>query len=217
MKLEDLLKGSVEPTKIEQSIVQEEPPKVEIPDYLLNDPQVVGYPDLEMQEQIYRMVAGTIYNSEDDTKSRTELLSVKDFGAGRGDIIGWLDGFNYAGYETNRLLVEAGKVKYDGINLVEKDFFQSNLKTDFTICVGTLNSMPTNDKWKLFREVMQKALETTTDKIIFVLANRFDVEGYNDYPLLELVQHLPTNPFELNYTFLEDIYMLVVHVDEFNQ
>lgn len=220
MKLEDLLKGSVIPTKIEPPIVQEDPPKVEIPDYLLNDPQVVGYPDLEMQNQIYGMVSDVIYHSiYTNDNLRTEPYSVKDFGAGRGDFSKWLvvNDDQYTGYEINRLLVEAGKVKYDGINLVEKDFFQSNLKTDFTICVGTLNSMPTNDKWKLFRDVMQKALETTTNKIIFVLANRFDVEGYNDFPLTELVQHLPTNPFELNYTFLEDIYMLVVHVDEFNQ
>lgn len=216
MKLEDLLKGSVEPTK---SPIIEEVPVAGIPDYILNDPQVVGYPDLEMQNQIYGMITRAIYNSTDDVELRTGPYSVKDFGAGRGDIKNWLipDDIVYTGYETNRLLVEAGKVKYDGINLVEQDFLRSTLKTDFTICVGTLNSMPTNDKWALFREVMQKALETTTNKIIFVLANRFDVEGYNDFPLTELVQHLPTNPFELNYTFLEDIYMLVVHVDEFNQ
>lgn len=215
MKLEDLLKGSVEPTKLP---IIEEIPVAGIPDYILNDPQVVGYPDLEMQEQIYGLVSDVIYDSiVRDGKMRTEPASVKDFGAGRGDIIKWLIPTDvlYKGYETNKLLVETGKVKHDGINLVEMDFMQSTLKTDFTICVGTLNSMPTNAKWKLFREVMQKALETTTDKIIFVLANRFDVDGYNDFPLTELVQHLPNNPFVIDYTVFEDIYMLVVHVDEF--
>jgi hypothetical protein len=64
---------------------------------------------------------------------------------------------------------------------------------------------------------MQKALETTEKAIIFVLSNKFDVEGFNDFPFKELFDHLPNNPFTIDCTKFEDIYMLIVHVDDFKQ
>lgn len=195
----------------------------QIPDYILNDPQQVGYPDKEMQDEIYGWVYDSVNKLADpDTRFRS---TITDFGAGRGDISHWFSGgdaFKYTGFETNPILVQAGNQKYKeskyiDFTLIQQDFFDSNIKSDFTICVGTLNSIPTENKWGLFRRTMQKALETTEKAIIFVLSNKFDVEGFNDFPFKELFDHLPNNPFTIDCTKFEDIYMLVIYVDDFKQ
>ena len=204
MKLEDLLPNK--PIAVES----------QFPDYLINDPQIVGYPDLDMQRQIYEWVGNKLY--ETDLHNPT----IKDFGAGRGDF--WKAFYRsndiYYGYEILPNLVECGKYKYkDAIDfhLYCKDFMTEPLMvSNFTVCIGTLNSIPTSNPWQLFEDTLRRAMETTTDKIIFVL-NDNNEHGFNSFPISQLQRHLPMGnlPLEINMELFEDIYMLTLHVGGF--
>ena len=76
--------------------------QIEIPDYLVNDPELVGYPDLEMQEKIYNWAIQYLNFSE---------KTVLDVGAGRGDLFNVLNQFNlksYIGIEERQALCYVG-------------------------------------------------------------------------------------------------------------
>ena len=203
MKLEDLL-----PNK--KTAVA-----TEFPDYLLNDPEIVGYPDREMQMEVYRWVWSELY------KNNADNYVLKDFGAGRGDLYTKSDyGLIYHGYEILPNLVDVGKFKYrdsTDFYLHCKDFITEPLVvSDFTVCIGTLNSIPTSTPWQLFQTTLQRALETTTQKIIFVL-NDYNEHGFNSFPISQLQRYLPDPklPFDINMEKYEDIYMLTLHVGGF--
>lgn len=184
--------------------------KAQYPDYLVEDPEIVGYPDLEMQDTIYKWVAsGLPYTG----------YSVKDLGAGRGDFIKYLNpGSRYIGIESKKALVMIGKDKYEGIELIHGDYFNMDIKTDYTIIVGTLNENNNKDKWEHFNLTLNKALESTNTAIIFILARNMDGNtDYFDYPFEELFLHLRSDlRFTVDYTHLEDIYRLTVHIGGYN-
>jgi len=183
-----------------------------MPHYLLNDPEVVGYPDADMQREIYEWVA-------QDLPMWVVSLSVKDFGAGRGDFISAMpNNLKYIGFETKESLVLAGKRKYEGIELIHGDFFNSDIITDYTICIGTLNEDHGFDKWEYFNKILKHCINTTKIAIIFVLSSDMDgTEGFLDYPFSELFSQLPKDiRFTVDYTRLEDIYKLTVHIGGYN-
>lgn len=188
---------------------------LEIPDYLLNDPEIVGYPDKEMQDEIYSWVSQSIPWGE---------YSIKDLGAGRGDFYGHLlserDNVipNYIGFEQKQSLVMAGKSKYNNIKLVNTDFFTSENETHYTVCIGTLNEDHSFDKWKYFNKTLNYALNSTKVAIIFVLSSNMEgIVGFLDYPIPELVSRLPKElRFSIDYSKLEDIYKLTVHIGSYN-
>jgi len=186
--------------------------QLQLPDYLMNDPEVVGYPDLEMQKQIYDWVLkGLPYSN----------YSIKDFGAGRGDFyrsLPYSKDVQYFGFETKGSLISVGKQKSPDINLIHGDFFNSNIVTDYTICIGTLNEIHGFDKWEYFNKTLNHAISTTKTAVIFILARNMDGnEWFLDYPFEELFLHLPKDVrFTLDYTLLEDIYKLTVHIGSYN-
>ena len=201
----------------EDLIVPERP--IEIPDYLLNDPEIVGYPDLEMQEEIYEWVKESlpIHN-----------YSVKDFGCGRGDIFNVLTknlfddvvGVEYFGIDNRISMIESGESKYLHLqcHFINNDFLEVDLQTDYTLIVGTLNDKHIYDKWDYFNRTLNHALLNTKEAIIFVLsANNDEVDSQLDYPLHELFQKLSTNlPIKIDYSRFKDIYKLTVHIGSFN-
>jgi len=188
-----------------------------IPHYLLNDPEVVGYPDADMQREIYEWVLSDLPICD---------YSVKDLGAGRGDFYGYMNGLTmkalpsprYIGFEIKESLVFAGKQKYDGIELLHGDFLNSDLTTDYTICIGTLNEDHGLDKWEYFNKILKHCTNTTNIAIIFVLASNMDgTDGFLDYPFNELFSQMPKDiRFTVDYTKLEDIYKLTVHIGGYN-
>ncbi len=191
------------------------------PNYLINDPEIVGYPDKEMQEEIYEWVVSSLpkYN-----------FSIKDLGSGRCDFYRYimtdfsslLDsrvGISYHGIESNPNLCNVAKYKYPDVNVINNNYFDVNLQTDYTILIGTLNTNEgINHKWDNFNKTLIYALNNTNKAIIFVLARNMDgLEGYFDYPFEELFQHLhPSLKFTIDYSKFEDIYKLVVHIDNHN-
>lgn len=194
------------------------------PDYLLNDPEIVGYPDRVTQHQIYDWVKAKLpYN----------YFSIKDLGCGRGDFGNWLDvsfehpsdndpdqspEINYIGIDNNPNLIQVGQKKYPELKLINSDFNDVSIQTDFTVCIGTLNDEHDLDKWMMFNKTLNHALNNTKTAILFVLqANCYGIEGHLDYPLHELVQNLSEGiRFEIDYSKLEDIYLLTVHIGGYN-
>ena len=186
----------------------------ELPGYLLNDPEIVGYPNLEFQELIYNWVGSKIPVHQD--------VSIKDLGCGRGDFYGWLQdqGSNarYLGIDLNPNLCEVAKVKYPKINIIADDFLNCEIQSDYTISIGTLNEDNGNDKWDNFNKTLNYAINTTKRSILFVLSRNSDnLEGFNDFPFNELFNNLPQDVlFEIDYSKLEEIYLLTVHIGGYN-
>lgn len=183
----------------------------EIPDYLINDPEVVGYPSLEMQDDIYQWVRQYL---------PLQNYSIKDLGAGRGDFFNSFmnyHGIEYIGIESRESLVAAGKKKYSDINLIHGDFLKEDIQTDYTICIGTLNDRHGEDKWKYFNKILNHSLSNTNNAVIFVLSsNMDDLDNFYDYPMNELFENLPSNlPCKVDYSMFQDIYVLVVYVQPF--
>lgn len=190
-----------------------------IPEYLLNDSEIVGFPDEEMQEEIYKWV------EEDLPKHH---FSIKDLGAGRCDFYGRLrhregyhderTGVDYFGIESNPNLCEVARQKYPGVKVINNKFQDVSIQTDFTICIGTLNDDHGEDKWEYFNNTLTGCLSDTKTAVIFVLAADFEGKyGYLDYPIHELVQRLDKNlRWEIDYSLYEDIYKLTVHIGGYN-
>lgn len=184
------------------------------PDYLANDPQIVGYPDLETQEQIYEWVEEYLPPMN---------FSIKDFGAGRGDFYNYLGVENnrevdYFGIDLNPNMVNVARSKYPSIQMFNNDYLDIAIESDYTVVIGTLNESNGNDKWDNFNKTLIHAQNTTKRAIFFVLqANCYGFEGSDDFPIHELVQRLPENTkFTIDNSKLEDIYVLVVHIDDYN-
>lgn len=181
-----------------------------IPDYLLNDPEVVGYPDLEMQDAIYQWAVEGV-----NCWGKTIL----DVGCGRGDLIKFIPYCNqYIGVETKDSLCLVGNRKYDHFDNFE--ICQGNYLTmtfvnyDIGFVIGTLNSITAQDKWETFKEFFNKLYKEISDCCIFILNSGNSEEGFNDFPFNELFTELLTVsniPFKIDYSKFEDIYKLTVY------
>lgn len=222
MRLEDLLNKPLEPQTVKPDITEfiveieekiEKQPEFVLPEYLINDPEVVGYPDIDLQEAIYAWVLSDLPMGG---------FTVKDMGAGRGDFYGYsknkLGSVSYTGFETKKTLTTVGLEKYKDIILLQDDFFNYDMETDYTICIGTLNEDNGIDKWEYFNKTLIHCQKTTKKAIIFILsANMGGLQGFFDYPLHEILSHIPTDiRFTVDYTKLEDIYKLTIHIGGYN-
>lgn len=180
-----------------------------LPDYLVNDSEIVGFPDKEMQYDIYNWVKSKILTGG----------SIKDLGCGRGDFYSVIKELNeYFGIDSNINLINVGKQKYPEINLIHNNFLNIDLVSDYSICIGTLNDVHGDDKWAMFMKVLSYCLQTTNIASIFVLSR--NMEGYDqylDYPFTELFNYLPIDRrFEIDYHRYEDIYLLTVYTEMWN-
>lgn len=208
MQLEDLLKTPEE-------IIVPKPEPMNIPDYMLNDPEIVGYPDVEMQDDIYRWV-------ENDIRFNA---TVKDFGCGRGDFgHAYLKYARpnsddlYIGIDKNPFLIEAGirkwRSKYE-FALKHGDWFDEFTMTDYTVCIGSLNEVETADPMDFFFRTLTHALQTTKEQVIFVF-NTEPEEGYNHFPLDKVIDILSEwKPFRLDCSRYKGICKLTVFCNEF--
>lgn len=115
--------GSVD-TPSEDTTVQE---PVEIPQYMLNDPQWVGYPDKAMQEAVYQNAAFGALGSD--------VVSVLDVGCGRGDFGDYIKNainpeIEYFGIDANQHMINAGKKKYPDLRLDNQIFDIKQFQTE---------------------------------------------------------------------------------------
>lgn len=222
---ENRLKGEGENDSVTFDYNVLEPETNKLPLYLMNDAEIVGYPDEEFQGEIYEWVRKKIFDLEYNKFSQIFEFSIKDLGAGRGDFYSVFKNSNYKidyfGIELNPNLCRVGEIKYPGIKLFNDDFNQIGLDiqvTDYTICIGTLNDDHGFDKWEYFNKTLNHALNNTKTAILFVLqGNCYGEQGHLDYPIPPLVSELPYRiGWEIDNSRFEDIYLLTVHIGSFN-
>lgn len=189
-----------------------------LPLYLMNDAEIVGYPDEEMQHEIYDWVWRRIFDLEYTKFSQYLNFSIKDLGCGRGDFYSKFKNSNYQidyiGIDNNPNLIQVGQQKYPGIKLICNDFNDVSIATDYTICIGTLNDDHGLNKWEVFNKTLIHALNNTKTAILFVLqGNCYGEQGHLDYPIHELIEKLPAGTrYEIDNSKFEDIYLLTVHI-----
>lgn len=192
-----------------------------LPEYLINDPEIVGFPDEEMQKEIYDWVL------QDIPFGLSGVISIKDLGSGRCDFYGQMmeiqqwkskQSIDYFGIESNLNLCVVARQKYPKVNVINNKFQDVSIPTDYTVCIGTLNDDHGEDKWEYFNNTLTGCLSDTKTAVIFVLAADFEGKyGYLDYPIHELVQRLDKNlRWEIDYSLYEDIYKLTVHIGGYN-
>lgn len=228
-KLEDLLNDSsmawndVEEREINKAdtpaleLPEDGPQQIDpvIPDYILNDPEIVGYPDVQMQQEIYQWVYASMYTDVFQSKS----FIVKDFGCGRGDFGGWLGLSDYIGIDRLPVMIDAGKEKYPGLKLICDDWMYVSITSDYTVCIGSLNQRDgLMDHYDRFWQTFGQAMRSTTKKIIFVFSVG-EEEGDGElvsYDLSRIIDAIPKDfPFEIDCSRFQGVCKLVVHCQRF--
>jgi hypothetical protein len=142
--------------------------------YLQHSPEVVGYDTRELQWNSYRIIANSLNVGE----------SILDFGAGRGDFKVFiaqefqqqLDEISYVGIESNKILTDAGREVYPGIDLRESDWFNlpNDLKADWAININSLNlryDAMSISNWEYFTKTVTCMYEHANTGVIVMLAS----------------------------------------------
>lgn len=215
-----LVSGNEETPEVEPADITE----VEIPDYILHDPTIVGYPQgLAFQQQIYNYAL-----------SQTIPITggvVLDVGCGRGDLFGQWDGIlsKYVGVDTNAVLIEAGKKKYEGIDLYNVDFLDTtnpvvNKEYDVILHVTDLNQnyalnrglVQTLDDWSYFNLMLDKSLQLAKSAVVFILQQYNQGEVANiTYPIPNMADELLKRNlrFNIDYEYPSSwgIYKLIIY------
>lgn len=207
MRLEDLLNpkpiGLTEPTEGD----------LELPEYLVTDPILVGYPDVEMQREIYTWVLQDL----------PILGSVIDFGAGRGDFQEFLHEINpaweYTGYEITPGLVAAAiqakrNVQLQDVLTLDTD----NLHAEWVVCIGTLNYSNRSEENGNFEKFLAKALELNPKGITFILLSKDDAGMYSTYSIPLMAQFLDEGGYiyKIDNSVYDGIYKLTIIANNLN-
>lgn len=211
MNLEDLRYMYTEtPPKKVSPEVESDRDVLTIPEYIKYDPEIVGYPDTDMQRDIYNWALEGL-----------NLIGkrVLDVGAGRGDLFPLLSFINdYIGFETKQFLCTAGQSNHGHdrrFNLLCSDYLETELseKVDVAFVIGTLNSTHSGDKWETFLKFFRKICNDCNDSIIFILNRATEDENFNDFPFDDLFANILSDtktPFKIDYSRFEDVYKLTV-------
>jgi len=181
--------------------------KTNTPTYISDGPGLVGYPDQSMQDDIYNWAISA---------ANFDGKRVVDIGAGRGDIIKYLPAsVVYTGIETNKLMCEFGTQRHNA-NMINTDYVGLDIdfgSFDIALCIGTLNSIKSDNPWETFSNFFWKMYNEITDRMIIIVNNESADEFFNSYPFSELFINVLSNakiPFTIDYSRYEGIYRLVV-------
>lgn len=172
------------------------------PEYLVKNPEAVGYPTLEFQEDIYRISVQGVFNSY--------ITSVLDIGCGRGDFGSYIKrlvnpDIEYTGIDLNSLHIDIGKKKFSNVGkfeLLAGNVLEYSHTADICILNSIFDSNYDNhveDKYEYFKKILTKALDISTLGVVIVALNdRFENEPYITYNMSEIVQIL--TGFELKFS-----------------
>ncbi len=207
-----------EPKREEIAVVED----LIIPEYLLTDPEVVGYVDEDTQTSFYKLAVDGI---EIDANT-----SIMDLGCGRGDFFKFIYDLgtgctDYTGYELNSSLIEAGKVKYkefDVINFKHENFLNPKpigtepleyQTADWTFNILNLALNYDNhktDKWEHFDSVLEASMRLCDKGSIFImLSDNGGVNEYVHHPIDEVIKRIQKKyMFAIDRTSSTSIYKL---------
>ena len=217
MKLEDLITGGGMPLVVEP---HNEPEPERLPAYILDDPEVVGFPDKQMQENLYEYATrGVLPLNLEDNNS----LIVVDIGAGRGDFKRFLDmrypyQISYIGYEINSIHRQAAKQKYE-IDLNATEYSKTNdVRNAWAFCIVSLHEdygiYDSNTKYEYFEQLCKVALTNNLLGVVFILFSTDDGTNLISHPpqkILDIVlQFAPDVRYYLDATTFPGIYKLAI-------
>lgn len=165
-----------------------------LPDYLINDPELVGYPDAEFQQMIYSKVVAELIGCND----------VIDLGCGRGDFYPIVDAFGmqYIGVDRLESMKKVAEQKYPGIEVLCQDWRDPLLSyADAVVVIGSIDNVDT------FDYVVEMALGYAEKKVVMVLSE--DV-----VPVRHAVSQM-NRPFKIDASFASGVYMLTIWENSF--
>ena len=189
-----------------------------IPEYILYDPEIVGYPDKEMQEDLYRWTLQEIC-------PLTGFFSILDIGAGRGDLQKYIERaypevmLQYHGIESNPNLIQAAETLGNRVVLGTFGKNEKDNIVEWAVCVGSLNEDydMTGAKWDAFNNMLQKSLVSISKGIVFILLA--EDADFVVYPIPEMVSYLaekyPNIPFKIDYSKFNKIYKLTIFNEKY--
>lgn len=170
--------------QIEEPAPEEEyPPETEmleepgeIPEYMLEDPRWVGYPDKKLQEEIYRTAAFGLIGIGNE--------SILDVGCGRGDFGHYLKStinpdIEYIGIDANPHMINAGRQKYPDLSLSTRQFDINDEDngatydwvthiTDLTVDYGFIGQ---TNQYDYLDAIIRKSLSKAKIGTVFILLN----------------------------------------------
>jgi SAM-dependent methyltransferase len=184
-----------------------------IPEYMLQDPQYVGYPSEEFQDLIYNTSLISTVNSLTET--------VLDVGCGRGDFGNYIlnatpyKQIKYKGIDVNEIHINVGKQKYQ--NLLNKDSnnfdlevqnfdenFTSDIKYDWIFHIfntvndyGLKNEKTDNEYLEM---LIRKSLQYSKLGVVFYILNQNSSESNIVYNFNDITEIL----FKYNVRFAID-------------
>lgn len=215
MKLEDLISPVLYPEIINLATenVDEADMNELFPDYLLEDPMVVGFPDKDMQDAIYRYAITDLIEFYPDARG----LIVIDVGCGRGDLRvplkEYYDDIKYIGFELNSIHVKSAKKKYN-LTISNSNFVESQIKCDWIFFIGSLNEdYGLGSKFEYLDELFRHSLTSDCKGMTFILLND-DEDGLISYPVSSITNWLSSNypnlAYNINFSAFQGLYKLTV-------
>lgn len=166
-----------------------------LPDYLINDPELVGYPDAEFQQMIYSKVVSELVGCND----------VIDLGCGRGDFYPVVNAFGiqYTGVDRLESMKKVAEQKYPGIEVLCQDWIDPLPKSDAVVVVGSIGDVDT------FDYVIDMSLGYTKKKVVMVLSE--DVVSVH-----RAIQQIKLDrPYKIDASFASGVYMLTIWKNTF--
>lgn len=205
----------------------------EFQEYMINDPEYVGYPSLEFQEQLY---ASVLYNSVDPSVP----TSILDVGCGRGDLGHYIKTVieprfgakvKYHGIDLSNLIIEIGKEKHakllsDQFKLENKLFdhtFQvENELYDWVIhCTNlTLPYQSITDYHEFFMRMVEVSLRNASKGAVFVILNdSIRTENYIHFSIGRLFDMLLAKEYQfaIDQSDFSEVTKIVVLSNQLNQ
>lgn len=165
-----------------------------LPNYLINDPELVGYPDAEFQQMIYSKVVSELIGCND----------VIDLGCGRGDLYPVVNAFGiqYTGVDRLESMKKVAEQKYPEIEFLCQDWIDPLLiDADAVVVVGSIESEDT------FDYVAEMSLGYANNKVVMVLSE-------DAVSIRHAVGKL-NRPFKIDASFAYGVYMLTIWKNSF--
>jgi len=195
-----------EPESIEDSVA-----------YIYHSTEVVGYANREQQVANYRLIYDVIGDS-----------SVLDFGCGRGDFNIFysqylerpIDEIDYAGIDSNGVLIAAGKELYPNMDLRQMDWFSvtDDLRKDWCINANSLNlryDQATISDWDYFTASINAMYNNANVGVVVLLNSSlvYDDEGlltWNPGEVLNWAQSTYGNVV-IDHSFIDSAFTLIIY------
>lgn len=178
-----------------------------LPDYLINDPELLGYPDAGFQQMIYSKVVAELIGCED----------VIDLGCGRGDLYPVVNGFGiqYTGVDRLESMKKVAEQKYPGINFLCQDWGKPLPTSDAVVIIGQdTGSYSPSESIEWYAELLERSLTLATRKIVFVLPEIR--ENASGLWISDAIRLLPSNlPYKIDASFASGVYMLSIWINPF--